>query len=90
MIFNVIKRTFDYAPINLREILRYSGAKTADENLNALIGDCIKESETLKAVENALSRLNANPGRSGHDLSEKADLAVYGTRKKVASFFGAV
>ena len=48
-----------------------------------------KPKSVIKAVENALINLNANPGRSGHSASEKASIAVYTAREKIAEFFGA-
>ena len=50
MTFNVIKKHYDRAPINYGEIIRYAGAKTADNNLRSLIDGCIKESEEKNAV----------------------------------------
>lgn len=41
-----------------------------------------------KAVLTALERYSANPGRSGHTLSQNAALAIYSARRNVASFFG--
>ena len=41
------------------------------------------------AVNRAILRYGANPGRSGHDLSEKTADAVYKVREKTAEFFGA-
>ncbi|MBO4431927.1 MAG: aminotransferase class V-fold PLP-dependent enzyme [Clostridia bacterium] len=43
----------------------------------------------IRAVENALYNLSANPGRGGHALSLKAGEAVYAARNKIADFFGA-
>lgn len=40
----------------------------------------------IQACEKAL-RMSANPGRSGHNLSEEAARIVYDTRCRVASFF---
>lgn len=45
---------------------------------------CVKN-----AVDEALLRFGANPGRSGHDLAAKTARKVYETREKAASFFGA-
>ncbi len=41
------------------------------------------------AVDLALSRYGANPGRSGHDLSTETAQKVYEVREKTAKFFGA-
>ncbi|MGN1227920.1 MAG: aminotransferase class V-fold PLP-dependent enzyme [Christensenellales bacterium] len=41
------------------------------------------------AVNKAMLKYNANPGRSGHNLSVKAGLEVYKTREKVANLFNA-
>ena len=43
----------------------------------------------IRAVENAMYNLSANPGRGGHALSLKAGEAVYKARGKIADFFGA-
>ncbi|WP_066459397.1 aminotransferase class V-fold PLP-dependent enzyme [Anaerotruncus rubiinfantis] len=41
------------------------------------------------AVDQALVRYGANPGRSGHDLSVETAEQVFGVRTKAAAFFGA-
>ncbi|MBQ8203293.1 MAG: aminotransferase class V-fold PLP-dependent enzyme [Clostridia bacterium] len=48
-----------------------------------------KPISVIKAVENALLNLSANPGRSGHTLSERAATQIYAVREKTAEFFGA-
>ena len=49
-----------------------------------------KKPETvINAVNNALRRFSANPGRGGHKLSSDAAAAVYKAREKIAGFFGA-
>ena len=48
-----------------------------------------KPQSVINAVNYCLQKYNANPGRSGHDLSIGAALKVYEVRKKVADFFGA-
>ena len=48
-----------------------------------------KPISVIKQVERALCTLSANPGRSGHKLSEKAAAEVYSVREKTAQFFGA-
>ncbi len=48
-----------------------------------------KPQTVVKAVDEALKNLSANPGRSGHELSSKAAENVYKVREKVAQFFGA-
>lgn len=47
-----------------------------------------KPKNVLKAVENAVTRLGGNPGRSGHRLSYNAAEKIYAVRKKYADFFG--
>lgn len=47
-----------------------------------------KPQTVITAVNYALKNLCANPGRSGHSLSQEAALTVYKTRKKVSDFFG--
>ncbi len=42
----------------------------------------------LKAVNNTLKNLSANPGRSGHYLSQNAALVMYNSRKKLSDFLG--
>lgn len=47
-----------------------------------------KKPETvIKAVNNALYKLSANPGRSGHKISINAASAVYNSRQKTSDFF---
>lgn len=48
-----------------------------------------KPEQVIRAVEAALKNYSANPGRSGHTLSERAATAVYNAREKTAEFFGA-
>lgn len=43
----------------------------------------------LRSINNCLKNYNANPGRSGHNLSVMAAEKVFETRKKIADFFGA-
>lgn len=45
---------------------------------------CVKN-----AVDEALLRYGANPGRSGHDLAAQTSLRIYEVREKAAAFFGA-
>lgn len=46
-----------------------------------------KPTQVINAVDNALKNLSANPGRSGHTLSQNAAFKVYETRDKTAEFF---
>ncbi len=46
-----------------------------------------KPTQVINAVNNALKNLSANPGRSGHKLSQNAAFKVYETRDKTAEFF---
>ena len=55
---------------------------------NAATGG-FKPSAVTEAAINAIKYLNANPGRSGHELAVKAQKAVYETRKAAADLFGA-
>ncbi len=48
-----------------------------------------KPQRVIKAVNDALLHLSANPGRSGHTISEKTASRVYAVREKTAEFFGA-
>lgn len=48
--YKIIKKSYENAPFSLNEIIRYSGAKIADENLKSLISDCLSECEKEKAV----------------------------------------
>ena len=48
-----------------------------------------KPENVIKAVNNAMITLSANPGRSGHNLSSKAAEAVFSVREKIADFFEA-
>ncbi len=49
----------------------------------------IKPSRVIGAVECALKKYSANPGRSGHRLSMNAALAVYAAREKIQKMFAA-
>lgn len=48
-----------------------------------------KPASVINAVDFALKKLSANPGRSGHKLSQLAALEVFNTRQLLADFFGA-
>lgn len=48
-----------------------------------------KPKQVINAVQSALTTYSANPGRSGHQLSQNAAMTVYNTRKKLADFFHA-
>ena len=48
-----------------------------------------KPQGVLKAVEDAIKFLSANPGRSGHELSAKTAEKIFTVRQKTADFFGA-
>ena len=48
-----------------------------------------KPQGVIMAVDNALKNMCANPGRSGHSLSQAVGEMVYKTREKVAKMFGA-
>ncbi len=43
----------------------------------------------VRAVEHCLTRVNANPGRSGHRQSVEAARVIFDARQKVKSFFSA-
>ncbi len=47
-----------------------------------------KPQAVLNAVTTAMQKLSANPGRSGHEMAQKAGETVYKTREKVAKMFG--
>ncbi len=47
-----------------------------------------KPQSVVNAVNYALKNLCANPGRSGHSLSQRAAMMVYESRKLTADFFG--
>lgn len=48
-----------------------------------------KPKAVKNAVINAINNLTANPGRSGHKLSQRVAEKVYDVREKVKKFFGA-
>ncbi len=48
-----------------------------------------KPQSVIRAVDDALLSLSANPGRGGHNLSIIAAQKVYSAREKIAVFFGA-
>ncbi|MBE6728859.1 MAG: aminotransferase class V-fold PLP-dependent enzyme [Ruminococcaceae bacterium] len=47
-----------------------------------------KPESVIKAMEKALRKYCANPGRSGHKISEETAEEIYKIRRKVADFFG--
>ena len=47
----------------------------------------IKPAPVRKAVLKALEKYSANPGRSGHELSQNTALAVFSARKNISDFF---
>lgn len=47
-----------------------------------------KPQSVINAVSDALKNLCANPGRSGHSLSQKAAMKVFEARNAAADFFG--
>lgn len=47
-----------------------------------------KPQSVINAVNYALKNMCANPGRSGHFLSEKAAIMVFDARQKISDFFG--
>ena len=48
-----------------------------------------KPMTVINAVNYALKNFSANPGRSGHYVSQQAAIKVYKTRESVSDFFGA-
>ena len=49
----------------------------------------VKPKEVLKETMNAISNYSANPGRSGHFLSQKAGERVFEVRKNIMNFINA-
>lgn len=47
-----------------------------------------KPQSVINAVDFALKNISANPGRSGHTLSQKAAIEVYNARNKISEYFG--
>ena len=47
-----------------------------------------KPQNVILAVNTALTKFCANPGRSGHSISLSAAEQIYKTRSKIANFFG--
>ena len=54
MIYKIEKKNYSSAPVNIKEVLRYSGAKTTDKNLKILIENCALECEKEKAINYAV------------------------------------
>lgn len=48
-----------------------------------------KPKEVKNSVINAMDRLTANPGRSGHNLSQNVAVEVFETRENIKDFLGA-
>jgi cysteine desulfurase family protein len=48
-----------------------------------------KPNSVISAVEHALKYYSANPGRSGHSPSMKAEMMIFGCRKRIMEFFNA-
>ncbi len=49
----------------------------------------VKPKSVVSAVNFAMQNLSANPGRSGHILSQKAEMAIYKCRTAIKEFFNA-
>jgi len=47
-----------------------------------------KPQKVTEAVVNYMTNIGANPGRSGHELSQQAGKIVFNTRKSIAKLFG--
>lgn len=47
MIYEIEKKNYKYAPFNMEEIVRYSGAKQLDASLKSIISSCIKELDEI-------------------------------------------
>ena len=47
MIYEIEKKNYKYAPFNMDEIVRYSGAKQLDASLKSIISSCIKELDEI-------------------------------------------
>ena len=54
MEYTVETKTYSGVPVNYGEVIRYAGAKAADENLYALIKSCIEECDKENAVNYAV------------------------------------
>ena len=54
MIYKIEKKTYSDVPVNFNEVVRYAGAKAADENLKNLIESCVLECEKERAVNYAV------------------------------------
>ena len=87
MIYNIEKNGYSGAPVNFSEVLRYAGAKTADENLRTLIGNCVKECESEKAINYAVCFTVTPVSVSGDEV----DFSVFKLKSKnlVTAFRGA-
>ncbi len=47
-----------------------------------------KPPSVIRAVTRGLTEFCANPGRSGHSISQNAAMQIYDTRQKLSDFFG--
>ena len=47
MIYEIEKKNYKYAPFNMDEIVRYSGAKQLDASIKSIISSCIKELDEI-------------------------------------------
>ena len=80
MLYKTETKTYSGAPVNVNEVLRYSGAKTetSDENLKALIGSCTDECEKENAVNYAVCFTVLPVSVKG----DKSDFSVFSLNSK--------
>ena len=85
--YKVETKTYSGAPVNYGEVVRYSGAKGSDENLKALIDDCVFECEKKNAVSFAVC-FTETPVSARND---ETDFSVFTLKSKnlATALFGA-
>lgn len=76
--YKVEIKTYSGAPVNYGEVLRYSGAKKSDDNLNTLINDCLIECEKENAVNFAVCFTETPVSVKG----DMADFSVFTLKSK--------
>lgn len=80
MNFEIITKTYEEPPYNVKEILRYSGCKTANNEILNLIDSCIAESKKIISYKVCYCFLPL-------DISgEKCDFTVFKVNSKNLAF----
>lgn len=78
MIYKIETKTYSDVPVNYNEVVRYSGAKTADKNLTDFIESCVRECEKENAINFSACFAVVPVSISG----DEADFSVFRLKSK--------